>query len=186
MALAACSSAASSSTGSTAGSSRSTTTLTDGSRPICSLVGPVAIKAATSLEVGSAHPTVHGSATTCTYKASDPSRSVIIEYDTAATSSSFAAAKSRVESQYGPTASLPGLGDQAYYSIVVDNQQTVTTVAVLQGSLQTIVIAAAPPIKVEQLAGQILAMLATPSGSGSTTTSTAAGGSATSTTRPPG
>jgi hypothetical protein len=119
-------------------------------------------------------PTVanRGSATTCSYNASDPTNSVIIQFQGGATPASFAAAQQAYESRFGPTTALSGLGNQAYVGTASTGQRAAVTVVTLVGSAQVVVIGSSSVAQVERLAEQVLSALYAhrARGSGSTTT----------------
>lgn len=103
---------------------------------------------------------IRGSVTTCTYKAAVPSKSVIIEYDTAATPTTFSADKSEIERREGvTTTSIQGLGNQAYAFTLRSSGDAVNTVVSLQGTLQTIVTGTSQPGAVETLAEEIVYLI---------------------------
>ena len=181
LSLAACSSSPSASSGpSTTVKSTSTTSggsTTDGSQTACALISAAQVKQTMGSTVATPSAQVDGSVTTCTYKAADRSRSVIIGYDTAATSTSFTQDRSQIQSRQGPTTTIPGLGDQAYSSSAKTGQETVNTVVTLQGSLQTIVTGTSTLAQVKSMAEEILYLIdahnaATTSTTGATTSTT--------------
>jgi hypothetical protein len=125
----------------------------------CALISPAQVKQTMGSTVGTPSAQVKGTVTTCTYKAAVLSRSVIIEYDTAATATSFAQDRSQIQSRQGPTTTLSGLADQAYSASAPSGQETVNTVVTLQGSLQTIVTGTSTLAQVKSLAEEILYMI---------------------------
>lgn len=143
-----------------------------GKKPVCSLIPPSDIKTTLGVTVSPATATVQSTIATCTYKAADISQSVIIEYQTGATSASFAADKSAIESQFGPTSSVSGIGDQAYSAEKMSGKQTVATVVAISGSLQIVVISASPVYKVENMASKVLYQLESTASSSASTTPT--------------
>jgi hypothetical protein len=162
--------AACSSTPTSAGpTSTSTSTTTGGSKPVCSLISPTEIRQATGVTVDAPSVAVEGPMTTCTYKASDVSQSVIIQYETGATPSSFAAAKERITEKNGPTSPVANLSE-AFSSTADEGGTSVNTVALLIGSLQIVVISASPLSKVETLAAFTLYQVQNTGGSGTTST----------------
>jgi hypothetical protein len=160
LSLSACSSSPSGSAGSsstvTSTTGRSTT---DVSQTACALITPAQVKQTMGSTVGKPTAEVKGSVTTCTYKAAVLSHSVIIAYDTAATATSFAQDRARIQSRQGPTTTVSGLADQAYSSTVTSGTETVNTVVTLQGSLQTIVTGTATLAQVKSMAEEILYMI---------------------------
>jgi hypothetical protein len=181
LSLAACSSSPSASSGpSTTVKSTSTTSggsTTDESHTACALISPAQVKQTMGSTVATPKAQVDGSVTTCTYQAADRSRSVIIGYDTAATSTSFADDRSQIQSRQGPTTTISGLGNQAYSSSAKTGQETVNTVVTLQGSLQTIVTGTSTLAQVKSMAEEILYLIdahnaSTTSTTGATTSTT--------------
>jgi hypothetical protein len=150
----------------------STTTTTSpnrGDQPICSLVEPSLIKSSLGTVVHEPHATVSGSTTTCTYAGASSSQTVIIGYDTSATSSTFASDKSSIVARASFTVDLPQFGSTAYAATVASGGQTVNTVVVFRGDLQVTIVAARPADAVEQL---MTGLLTTLQNSGTTTTTT--------------
>lgn len=126
----------------------------------CTLISPSTVRATTGEDVGAPHAVIRGSVTTCTYKAAVPSKSVIIEYDTAATPTTFSADKSEIERREGvTTTSIQGLGNQAYAFTLRSSGDAVNTVVSLQGTLQTIVTGTSQPGAVETLAEEIVYLI---------------------------
>lgn len=159
--IAACSNSPSSSsrTSTTVGHS-TTTSAPSADQTACTLISPSTVRASTGDVVGTPHAVIRGSVTTCTYKAADPSKSVIIEYDTAATPTTFAADKSEIEKREGvTTTSIHGLGDQAYAFSLRSSGDAVNTVVSLQGTLETIVTGTSEPGNIETLAEEIIYLI---------------------------
>jgi hypothetical protein len=158
--LAGCTGSTSTSTVSSTTERSTNTTTTNGSpqddQSACAFVAPAQVKANMGVTVGAPTSIVHGSVTTCTYKAPELSKSVIIEYDTSATASSFAADRSTIESHHVSTTSVPGLADQAYSFSEASGQNKVNAVVTLQGSLETIVTGTSSSAQVEALAEEIV------------------------------
>jgi hypothetical protein len=154
-------------------SGTSTTLLT---QTACALILPAQVKQTMGTTVRTPTVVVKGAVTTCTYKAAELSRSVLIEYDTASTSASFTADRSQIQSRQGLTTTVSGLGDQAYSSSAKTGQETVNTVVTLQGSLQTIVTGTSTLAQVKSMAEEILYLIDQHNAATSTT------GAATSTT----
>jgi hypothetical protein len=161
LSLTACSSSPSASSG----SSTTVTTTTPGSsttlesQTACALIEPLQVKQTMGETVAVPSVKIDGSVTTCTYKAADLSRSVLIVYDTAATSTSFTQDRSQIQSRQGPTTTISGLGDQAYSSSAKTGKETVNTVVTLQGSLQTIVTGTSTLAQVKSMAEEILYLI---------------------------
>lgn len=140
-------------------------------KPVCSLTTLGQIDQTMGVNVNSPVVVVGSEGTTCTYKASDVSQSVIIQYQTAATEASFAADKARIASKDGPPSLLPGVGQEAFASTGVEGHDTVTTVVVLSGSLQVVVIGSSSLPRVVTMASEALYELKTSTTSSSTSSS---------------
>jgi hypothetical protein len=129
------------------------------SQTACALISPTQVKQTMGSTVATPTVKVQGSVTTCTYKAAELSRSVLIVYDTAATAASFAQDRSSIQSRQGQTTTLSGLADQAYSASATSGQETVNTVVTLQGSLQTIVTGTNTLAQVKSMAEEILYLI---------------------------
>ncbi len=121
--------------------------------------------------VGPPKAVIRGSVTTCTYRSSTLSKSVIIEYDTAATAASFAAGKSSIQQHGAITTAIggPDLGTEAYSFTLNSSGAPVNTVVTFQGTLQTIVSSTTSAASVQNMAAAILQKINTANG-GTTTT----------------
>jgi hypothetical protein len=121
-------------------------------------------------QVGAPHAIVRGSVTTCTYRSPTLSKSVIIEYDTAATAATFAAGKSAIQQHGGTTTAIggPDLGTEAYTFTLNSSGAPVNTVVTFQGKLQTIVSSTTSANAVQRMAEAILQKINTANG-GTTT-----------------
>ncbi len=108
--------------------------------------------------VGQPKAVVRGSVTTCTYRSPTLSKSVIIEFDTAATAASFAAGRTEIEQHGGSTNEVGGLvgGTQAYSFTLSSSAAPVNTVVTFQGSLQTIVSSTTSAASVQNMSAAIL------------------------------
>ncbi len=115
-----------------------------------------------------------GSTTSCTYKAPDPSQSVIVEYQGGATVASFTSGQQAFEVRYGTTTPVSGLGSQAYVGTATSGQPPSITVVTLVGSTQIVVIGTNSVAQVERLAEEVLSALYAHSPRGSMTTTAAA------------
>jgi hypothetical protein len=159
--------------GSTPASTGPTTTVKTVDRTACALITPSEVRSTMGVTVGQPAPVVQGSVTTCTYKATTLSRSVLIEYDISASLSSLTTDQSTVEKRGIATTPLTGLGDGAYSFGEGSGKSTVNGVATLEGTLQTIVTGTSSPAQVRALSALILSKIA--AGSKTTTTTTTAG-----------
>jgi hypothetical protein len=171
--LGACSGSTSASDGTTT-TVRSATPSTAPSQPsgrsACDLVTRGQIKAITGTVVNPPTVANRGSATTCSYNASDPTNSVIIQFQGGATPNSFAAGQQAFETRFGPTTALSGLGTQAYVGTESTGQGAAVTVVTLVGSAQVVVIGSSSVAQVERLAEQVLSALYAHRGAGPATT----------------
>jgi hypothetical protein len=120
--------------------------------------------------VGEAHATVGGSTTTCTYVGANASQTVIIGYNTSATSSTFESDKSSIEARASSTIDLPQYGPTAYAATVSSEGKTVNTVVVFRAALQVTIVAARSANAVENLMTNLLTTLQNSDTSSSTTT----------------
>jgi len=132
--------------------------VTGGNQTACSLVSPVEVKNVMGATVGQPKAVATGSVTTCTYRSSDPDKSVIIEYDTAATASTYAEGRSEIEKQGAKTTSIggPNLGTEAYTFTLRSSGAPVNTVVTFQGTLQTIVSSTTSAASVQNMSAAIL------------------------------
>ena len=130
-----------------------------GAGSACSLLSTTQIRAITGTDVAAPTASNKGSTTTCTYKASDPSQSVIIEFQGGASTTTFAASQQAFELRYGSTTPISGLGTQAYVGTVTSGQVETYTVVTLVGSAQVVVVGSGSLSHVEELAEHTLAAL---------------------------
>ena len=132
--------------------------VTGGNQTACSLVSPAEVKNVIGTTVGQPKAVASGSVTTCTYRSSDPDKSVIIEYDTAATASTYAEGRSEIEKQGAKTTSIggPNLGTEAYTFTLRSSGAPVNTVVTFQGTLQTIVSSTTSAASVQKMSAAIL------------------------------
>ncbi len=157
------------------------TTGAGGTRPVgptppasetaCALVSAADVNAIMGTTVSAPKAVVRGSVTTCTYRSATLSKSVIIEYDTAATAASFAAGRSEIGQHGGSTTAIGGLGNgtRAYSFTLNSSGAPVNTVVALQGTLQTIVSSTASAASVQNLSATVLRTF-NAAGTGTTTT----------------
>ncbi len=110
--------------------------------------------------VGQPSAVVRGSITTCTYKSSTLTKSVIIEYDTAASAKTFATSRTDIEQHGGSTTTITGLASQAYSFTLNSTGPPVNTVVTLQGTNQTIVSSTSSMQAVQNMAEEILRQMA--------------------------
>jgi hypothetical protein len=138
--LAVIASACSSPTNSLASSVTTTKTKTTTNTGLCTYVPPSVV--ATALEESMNYPKTltHGATTECAYsgvRANDAA--VIIRYDTGINASSFVKYRTLFERRGQKLGPITGLGDQAYYFSDDTGRATITTVVLLNGSLQILV-----------------------------------------------
>jgi hypothetical protein len=176
--LASCSSASSGSSG-TSTTTRSTgahpttsTTSVNVAQTACGLLSASEVGAAMGVTVSPPHPQVRGSVTTCTYKAAVLAQSVIIEYNTNASTKTFATDRSEI-SNHVVTNSVPNVGSQAYSFSETSGSNTVNTVVTLQGTLLTIVTGTSPLTQATNLAEEILYQIDQHNASTASTTTSA-------------
>ncbi len=169
VALSACSSSTSSTTTTTSTTLPGTTK--DISKTACALMSPAEVSSIVGTTVGTPTAVVDKTVTTCRYKASKLSQSVLIEYQLDATGTSFSSDRSEIETREGTVTEISGLADEAYYFTVKSGGQTVNTVVTLQGSLQTIVTSTSSLSRVEDLADAIINKIKAGSPASSTSTS---------------
>ncbi len=153
LASSACSSPSTSSTGTTA---KTTTTASTSSRTLCTTVSPAQIAATTGVKVSPAQTTSTKTTVTCTYKAADLSKSVIILYSIDVTAADFASQAKRANSAHGPITRVSHLGDGAYYFTVPAQDSTITTLVVVHGQAEIVITSTAGLTQVQNLAQLIL------------------------------
>ena len=133
-----------------------TSTASASDRTLCTTIQPTQIGVTTGLQVSPAQTTSTKSTVTCTYKGTDPSKSVIILYGIDVTSSEFTSQATEANSQHGPIVRLNNLGDASYYFTVPSNGATITTLVVLHGQAEIVITSTAPATANENLAQLIL------------------------------
>jgi hypothetical protein len=107
---------------------------------LCKLIAPSVV--ATVLETSMSFPETlsHGNSTECVYESTKGTgQAVLIRYDTHSSESSFTRSEKNFERhgmQLGPVLHL---GDKAFYFSEPAGHATVTTVAIVKGSLQILV-----------------------------------------------
>ena len=107
---------------------------------LCKLVPPSVV--ATALEESMNYPITltRGTTTECEYRGvHSADAAVIIRYDTDTSVSNFARYRTSFERRGLKLGPITGLGDQAYYFADQAGHTTVTTVILLNGSLQVLV-----------------------------------------------
>lgn len=140
----------------------------------CSLVSSAKVRAITGTTVSSPTHTNRGMTTTCTYKASDPAQSVIIEFEGGATPTSFANGQQAFELHYGPTSPVSGLGSQAYVGTITTGHIETYTVVTLVGASQVVAVGSGSLAHIEELAEDVLSALYANSSRGEPSTTAAA------------
>jgi hypothetical protein len=107
---------------------------------LCKLVSPSVVATAVSASIAFPTTVTHGSATECEYRAKEgTAEAVLIRYDTDANEASFAQSEATFANHGLKPVPVTDLGDKAYYfSVPTGNSTnaTITTVVVLQGSMQ--------------------------------------------------
>jgi hypothetical protein len=123
----------------------------------CRLVTPAQIGAELGVDVAGPSASVHGTTTICTYTAANLSDSVIIGYDSAATTRSFTTDRAGLRRRGDKVGKILGLGDEAFYAVATTGGTTVTTVVARKGSEQVLVTGTATLTELETLAERALA-----------------------------
>ena len=171
-ALNACSSPPGVSSNTTAGSTTSSTPSTD-SRTVqetaCALISSPVVSSSMGTTVGVPKSVVKGPVTVCTYRAINPSKSVVIRYDIASSQSAFTADESVLETHHQAISAVTGLGDEAYSTSVSTGQGAVNTVVARQNSLEVLVTGTAPLSNTLDLVQAILTKVQAASASTTTT-----------------
>ena len=107
---------------------------------LCKLVSPSVISTALEESMSVPETLTSGSKTECVYRTEEGTgAAVLILYETRSSASAFDKSRENFEQrglQLGP---ITDLGDQAYYFSSKASKSTVTTVAVMKGSLQLLV-----------------------------------------------
>ncbi len=138
-------------------SSSSTTTTSSVSThsSLCDVVTPQQIAATTGVQVNQpvANPTKNS--VTCIYKASDPSKSVLIEFVIQITVEQFEKQASTID-QTHPITKIDKLGEAAYTFSVPSAGPTVNTLVIAHGTSQIIITSTATTTELENLAQLIL------------------------------
>ena len=93
---------------------------------------------------------------TCTYKASDPSKSVIIQYLINVTPTEFTNQAKKVNSTHGPITQVKKLADAAYYFTVPSGSSTITTLVMIHGQAEIVITSTATLSQINSLAQLIL------------------------------
>jgi hypothetical protein len=107
---------------------------------LCKLVSPSVIATVFSATVDEPETLVHEPTTQCEYLAKNAAdKAVIIRYDTDSNYSAFAKSRTTFERRGLELGPVEDLGDQAYYFDTEAGKNPVTTVVVLDGSLQLLV-----------------------------------------------
>ena len=142
------------------GSSSSTPTTTSTTVQVsaarCDLVTPAQIYVTVGVTVAQPRATVNGTTTLCTYKASDLSRSIIVGFDSKATTTSFTDYRALLRTRGDHVGLILGLGDSAYYAVATTGGTTVRTVVTRKGSDQVLVTGTATLTQLEILATHAL------------------------------
>ena len=107
---------------------------------LCRLIAPSVV--ATVLETSMSFPETltHGNSTECVYESTKGTgQAVLIRYDTHSSESSFTRSERNFERRGMQLGPVLHLGDKAYYFSEPAGHTTVTTVAIVKGSLQVLV-----------------------------------------------
>jgi hypothetical protein len=123
-------------------------------------VPPSLIAATTGLTVSPATSVSTKTTLTCTYKAADPSKSVIILYAVGVTTADFEAQAKKANSEHGPITAVKHLGSAAYYFTVPAQDVTITTLVIVHGQAQIVITSTASITKLADLGQNILSNIA--------------------------
>jgi hypothetical protein len=137
--------------------SATTTTVSAAGRTLCTTVTPAQIAAATGLKVQPAQTSSVKTSVTCTYKATELSKSVIILYSIDVTAADFTSQAKRANTAHGPITHIKHLGDAAYYFTVPAQDTTITTLVVIHGQAEIVITSTASINQIADLARTILA-----------------------------
>ena len=83
----------------------------------CRRVTPAQIQSVVGVAVASPSASGHGTTTLCTYKAANLADSVIVGYDSAATTTSFQTDRAGLRRRGDKVGKILGLGDEAFYAV---------------------------------------------------------------------
>jgi len=106
---------------------------------LCKLVAPSVIATALSESMTFPETLAHESTTECVYRSKEGTTAILIRYDTDSSASTFAKSKETFERRGQKLGAITGLGDQAYYFSEQTGQVSVTTVVLLEGTLQLLI-----------------------------------------------
>jgi hypothetical protein len=140
----------------------------------CALITPATIHSDLGSTVARPIAGVNRSTTLCTYRASDLAQSVLIRYDSTATTTSFDQERALFRSKGDLVGKINGLGDEAYYVVATAGGKHVNTVVARRGSEQVLVTGTTGSLtQFEVLASAALSDVAPAAGGTSTTATTA-------------
>ncbi len=120
---------------------------------LCKLVPPSVV--ATIIETNLQFPITlrHGNETQCVYRPTvESATSIIIGYDTNANAATFSKDRSTFEHQGQKLGPISGLASEAYYFVDASATNSVTTVVLLQNSLQLFIAGGATVQALENIA----------------------------------
>ncbi len=142
--------------GSSSAPTTTSTTAPASSAP-CRRVTPAQIQSVVGVAVASPSASGRGTTTLCTYKAANLADSVIVGFDSAATTTSFQTDRAGLRRHGDKVGKILGLGDEAFYAVATSGGATVTTVVARKGSEQVLVTGTGAMTGLERLAEQALA-----------------------------
>lgn len=121
-------------------SSHATSVVVTTNTGLCKLVSPSVVATALGVSMSFPETLTHGSTTECLYAAkAGHSQAALIRFDTDTSKSSFIRSEASVERRGAKLGPIPGLGDKAYYFSASARHTSVTTVVLMNGSLQLLV-----------------------------------------------
>ncbi len=129
---------------------------------LCLLITPADIKAATGETVAPAQVGIHGSQTTCNYKAKVLPSSIVTQFDSGVTPASFQSYSSKVSSTFGQTTPVTGLTAGSFSFGAPAGSLTLSSVVALVGSTQVMVTGTSPVSQLETLASTIVSQISRP------------------------
>jgi hypothetical protein len=107
---------------------------------LCTLVAPSVVATALNQSMSFPETLAHNSTTECVYRSkAGTEAAVLLLYQTGSSGSTFAKSRQNFERRGLKLGQVTGLGDQAYYFSEQTGTTSVTTVAVVKGSLQLLV-----------------------------------------------
>jgi hypothetical protein len=154
------SSACSSSSSTTATTvSAATKTILEARGVLCTLITPADIKATTGESVTQPRVGIHGSQTTCNYKAPVLASSIVTQFDSGVTPASFQTFRSKASSTFGQTTPVVGLTVGAFSFGASVGSGTLNSVVALVGSTQVMITGTCLVSQLEMLTSTMVSQL---------------------------